>query len=139
MQIGGWFWDYFTHKGCGSKHVYFQRNNWYPIHRFLGLVFTEKIFIITVKSLMTSMNILITDGLKGLQVKMFVPVDVSMDSTTNIFTYYKMINLKIFGRALFELWLHWWILQRENLHLNLLQSLKIVIFIIYCYWGTFRE
>ena len=47
-----------------------------------------------------------TDGLKGLQVKMFVPVDVSMDSTTNIFTYYKMINLKIFGRALFELWLH---------------------------------
>ena len=46
------------------------------------------------------------DGLKGLQVKMFVPVDVSMDSTTNIFTYYKMINLKIFGRALFELWLH---------------------------------
>ena len=54
---------------------------------------------------------------------MFFPVDVSMDSTTNIFTYYKIINLKIFDRALFELWLHWWILQRENLHLNLLQSL----------------
>ena len=47
--------------------------------------------------------ILHTDGLKGLQVKMFVPVDVSMDFTINIFTYYKMINLKIFGRALFEL------------------------------------
>ena len=40
---------------------------------------------------------LTTDGLKGLQVKMFVPVDVSMDFTINIFTYYKMINLKIFG------------------------------------------
>ena len=32
-----------------------------------------------------------------LQVKMFVPIDVSMDSTTNMSTYYKMINLKIFG------------------------------------------
>ena len=28
----------------------------------------------------------LTDGLKGLQVKMFVPVDVSMDFTFNIFT-----------------------------------------------------
>ena len=42
-------------------------------------------------------NIIHTDGLKGLQVKMFVPVVVSIDSTTNIFTYYKMINLKLFG------------------------------------------
>ena len=46
---------------------------------------------------------LLMDGLKGLQVKMFVPVDVSMDSTNNMFTHYKLINLKIFGRALFDL------------------------------------
>ena len=53
-----------------------------------------------------------TGGLKRIQAKIFVPVDVSIDSTIILSTYYYMINLKIFGRALFELWLHYYILHR---------------------------
>ena len=48
-------------------------------------------------------RIICTDGLKSVQVKIFVPVDVSMDLNTNISTYFEMINLKIFGRALFAI------------------------------------
>ena len=72
------------------------------------------------------------DGLKGLQVKVFVPEDVSMDSNINIFTYNKMINLKIFGRTLSELWLHWWILLGGNLHYASLKvkKLKYLSFIV---------
>ena len=45
-----------------------------------------------------------TGGLKRLQAKMFVPVEVSIDSTTILSTYYLMTNFKIFSRALFEIW-----------------------------------
>ena len=40
-------------------------------------------------------------GLKGSQVKFFVPADVSMVSITNIFSDSEMINLKIIGFDLF--------------------------------------
>ena len=45
---------------------------------------------------------LFTGGLKGSQVKFFVPADVSMVSISNIFTDFGMINFKIFGWDLFK-------------------------------------